>query len=97
VKAAESSNTDDAEQGATLTKALDGVQLLKIAKGNCLQVLHVGPYAAKAEILSTMHNVVMPSEGLTFNGAHHEIYLGDPRKTDPSKLRTILRQPVRHI
>lgn len=39
----------------------------------------------------------MPGLGLTFNGAHHEIYLSDPRRTEPAKLRTILRQPVRPV
>jgi hypothetical protein len=36
----------------------------------------------------------MPERGLTFGQPHHEIYLSDPRKTAPEKLRTILRQPV---
>jgi hypothetical protein len=37
----------------------------------------------------------MPAGGYTFAGRHHEIYLGDPRKVAPEKLRTLLRQPVR--
>ena len=37
----------------------------------------------------------MPGLGLTFGGPHHEIYLSDPRRVEPSKLKTILRQPVR--
>jgi hypothetical protein len=37
----------------------------------------------------------MPAQGVTFAGPHHEIYLSDPRKTTPEKLKTILRQPVR--
>jgi len=37
----------------------------------------------------------MPSRGVTFNGPHHEIYLSDPRKTEPAKLKTLLRQPIR--
>jgi hypothetical protein len=39
----------------------------------------------------------MPAHGLTFNGKHHEIYLGDPRRTAPAKLKTVLRQPVKAI
>src|SRR5215203_6379633 len=38
-----------------------------------------------------------PEHDLAFNGRHHEIYLSDPRKTVPEKLKTILRQPVRHL
>jgi hypothetical protein len=37
----------------------------------------------------------MPENGYVFNGKHHEIYLGDPRKTESVKLKTILRQPVK--
>ena len=36
----------------------------------------------------------MPALGVTFGGRHHEIYLGDPRRSAPEKLRTVLRQPV---
>ena len=39
----------------------------------------------------------MPAHGFDFNGPHHEIYLGDPRKTAPEKLKTILRQPVKQV
>lgn len=64
-------------------------------EGTSLQVLHVGPYDAEGPILSRLHNEFMPENGYEFNGKHHEIYLGDPRKTEPSRLKTILRQPVR--
>ncbi len=37
----------------------------------------------------------MEDEGLVVNGLHHEVYLSDTRETDPEKMRTILRQPVR--
>ena len=46
-------------------------------------------------MLERMHNEVIPSRGLEMTGTHHEIYLGDPRRTAPEKLRTILPQPVR--
>ncbi len=79
---------------AVLT-ALARAQLVTVAEGLCLQVLHVGPYGDESAVLNVMHNEVMPNEHLTFNGPHHEIYLSDPSRTDPSKLKTILRQPVR--
>ena len=66
-----------------------------LSEGESVQVLHVGPYDAEGPILSRLHNEFMPENGYEFNGKHHEIYLGDPRKTEPSKLKTILRQPVR--
>ncbi|MGH3651399.1 GyrI-like domain-containing protein [Glutamicibacter sp.] len=65
-----------------------------LAEGQCVQTLHIGPYDAEAEILAAMHHEFIPGHGLRMTGKHHEIYLGDPRKVAPEKLRTILRQPV---
>ena len=64
-------------------------------EGASLQALHVGSYDAEGPLLARLHDEIMPAKGLTFAGHHHEIYLGDPRKTAPEKLRTILRQPVK--
>lgn len=65
------------------------------AEGLSLQTLHIGSYDDEGPVLARLHDEVMPDKGMDFNGPHHEIYLGDPRMTEPSKLRTILRQPVR--
>ena len=65
-----------------------------IVAGACVQVLHVGPYAEEPETVRKMQ-VLMKENGLTPCGFHHEIYLGDPRRPAPARLRTILRQPVR--
>ena len=54
----------------------------------------VGSYDSEAPVLARLHQEYLPEHGLTFNGRHHEIYLSDPRRTEPAKLRTILRQPV---
>ena len=64
-------------------------------EGPSLQILHVGPYDDEGPTLARLHDEIMPAKGLTFAGRHHEIYLSDPRKTAPAKLKTILRQPVR--
>ncbi|HYY11727.1 MAG TPA: GyrI-like domain-containing protein [Kineosporiaceae bacterium] len=74
---------------------LDDVRLEVLREGRAVQALHVGPYDAEAELLRRMHEEVIPGQGLTMTGRHHEVYLSDPRRTDPAKLRTILRQPVR--
>ncbi len=70
------------------------LRLEKFHEGRCLQKLHVGPFADEAPVLAQLHHELMPSLGFTFNGNHHEIYLSDPRKSPPEKLRTILRQPI---
>lgn len=73
----------------------DAVTHTKRTEGDCLQTLHLGPYSDEAPVLAQLHDEIMPDAGLTFAGPHHEIYLSDPRKSAPEKLRTILRQPVR--
>jgi hypothetical protein len=57
--------------------------------------MHVGPYADEAPTVQLLHDF-MTANGYVQDGLHHEIYLGDPRRCAPEKLRTILRQPVRH-
>ena len=74
--------------------ALDRVRLATYAEGTSVQVLHVGSFDSEAPVLARLHDEYLPNHGLTFNGKHHEIYLSDARRTDPAKLRTILRQPV---
>lgn len=77
--------------------AANKIELRSFAEGLSFQMLFIGPYADEAPVLAELHDLIMPSEGYTFNGAHHEIYLSDPRRTAPEKLKTILRQPVRSI
>jgi len=75
--------------------ALNKLRLEKYHEGLSVQILHIGSYDDEAPVLEKMHNEFMPEKDFVFNGKHHEIYLGDPRKTLPEKLKTILRQPVR--
>lgn len=70
------------------------LRLDQLAEGRCLQALHIGSYDEEGPLLARLHDDVMPSLGVTFGGPHHEIYLGDPRKAAPEKLKTILRQPI---
>ena len=74
--------------------SLDKVRLETLHEGRCVQTLHLGPYDDEAEVLATMHGEFIPRAGLRMTGRHHEIYLSDPRRVAPARLRTILRQPV---
>ncbi|MGD8857179.1 MAG: GyrI-like domain-containing protein, partial [Chloroflexota bacterium] len=60
-----------------------------------VQIMHVGSYDDEGPTLLKLHNEFLPQNSLVENGKHHEIYLGDPRRVAPEKLKTILRQPVR--
>lgn len=64
-------------------------------EGLSVQIMHVGPYSAEAPTIARMHNEFMPENGFVPSGHHHEIYLSDPRKVAPEKMKTVLRQPVR--
>lgn len=74
--------------------AAEHVRLESLSEGRCVQTLHVGPFDGEGPVLQQLHDDIIPSRGLRMTGRHHEIYLSDPRRADPSKLRTILRQPV---
>lgn len=80
---------------ASPNPALDLLRLVELHEGRAVQILHVGSYNDEGPTLARLHNNWMPAHGVTFNGDHHEMYLNDPRRTAPEKLRTILRQPVR--
>jgi hypothetical protein len=70
------------------------VQLEKINEGLCVQMLHIGPYDEESASIAMM-KAFAEQKGKTFHGLHHEIYLSDPRRVAPKKLKTILRMPVR--
>jgi hypothetical protein len=74
--------------------SLEKVRLERLEEGLCVQTLHVGPYDEEAGVLADLQDRYIPGAGLRMTGRHHEIYLSDPRRAEPAKLRTILRQPV---
>jgi hypothetical protein len=63
-------------------------------EGLSAQIMHMGPYAEEGPTIAKLHDF-FHGKGYTFNGRHHEIYLSDPRKCKPGKMRTILRQPIK--
>lgn len=75
----------------------DTLRLEPFDEGLSVQILHVGPYDDEGPTISEIHNEFIPAHGLVENGHHHEIYLSDPRRVQPEKLRTVLRQPVRSV
>jgi hypothetical protein len=74
-----------------------GLRMERFAEGLSVQIMHIGPYSAEAPTIARLHQEFIPENGLTENGHHHEIYLSDPRRTAPEKLKTVLRQPVRRV
>jgi hypothetical protein len=73
--------------------AVERLRLEIFEEGLSLQIMHVGPYAEEPATLSKITGYA-EQNSYRFRGKHHEIYLSDPRRTDPSKLKTVLRHPV---
>lgn len=73
------------------------LRLESFAEGLCAQIMHIGPYDAEGPTIARLHKEFLPENGLTENGHHHEIYLSDPRRAAPEKLKTVIRQPVRRV
>ncbi|MEV4672024.1 MULTISPECIES: GyrI-like domain-containing protein [Actinomadura] len=88
---------DDAKQTALAKKGLPAIADVRyepMHEGLCAQVLHIGPYDDEGPILAELHGEYLAANNLRMTGHHHEVYLGDPRRSAPAKLRTVLRQPV---
>lgn len=89
-----------AVSAATAKKKLDfaPVELLEIDEGLCVQSMHVGPYDSEPATVAAMHEFAAAQgyeEDFSDLRRHHEIYLSDPRKADPAKMKTVIRHPIR--
>lgn len=73
------------------------LRMEKFEEGLCVQIMHIGPFSEEAPTIAKLHQEFLPEQGLVENGHHHEIYLNDPRRTAPEKLKTVLRQPVKKV
>lgn len=80
---------------AKLGEPPESLRLQSFHEGLAVQIMHIGPYSAEGPTILRLHEEFLPANGLVENGKHHEIYLGDPRKAAPEKLRTVIRQPVK--
>jgi hypothetical protein len=75
---------------------LGEVRIRTFAEGLSVQVMHIGPY--DAETATTERLIAFAAEqGYEITGRHHEIYIGDPNRTKPEKLKTALRYGVTKI
>jgi hypothetical protein len=80
--------------------ALSKLHLANFEEGICVQTMHIGPYATEPATIERMRAFALENgyrDRVGPNGKHHEIYLGDPRKADPAKLKTVLRHPLEKI
>ena len=76
------------------------VEFLTYNEGLCVQCMHIGSYDNEPATIEAMHEFAMQNGyeiDITENRYHHEIYLSDPRKCDPAKLKTVVRHPVKEV
>jgi len=76
------------------------LRLERFREGPCVQTMHIGPYATEPATIERMQAFTQESgyqDLVGLGGKHHEIYIGDPRRADPSKLKTVLRHPVQKV
>jgi hypothetical protein len=88
---------DESRQEVAKKKDLPALPRLRFEsyhEGLSMQTLYLGAYADEGPTIAAMH-AFTAEEGYLPNGKHHEIYLGDPRRTAPEKLKTVIRQPIR--
>lgn len=76
--------------------ALSNIRFERYAEGQSAQILYFGPYKDEGPTIARLHAFIHEN-GCELTGKHHEIYLGDPRRTAPENLKTVIRQPVRRI
>jgi hypothetical protein len=74
--------------------ALDQVRFAPYSEGLAAQILHIGSYEDEAPTIQHLHEFI-EDQGYTLSGKHHEIYIGDPNRSAPETLKTIIRQPIR--
>jgi hypothetical protein len=72
------------------------LRLDRFREGRCVQIMHLGDYRREAAgLVRRLHHEILPGHGLVARGHHHEIYLTDPGRVAPEKMRTVVRQPVK--
>ena len=79
---------------------LSKVRLSHFEEGICAQMMHIGPYATEPATIEIMRALAAENgyrDNVGPNGLHPEIYLGDPRKADPAKLKTVVRHPLKKV
>lgn len=77
--------------------ALPKIRFQSFHEGLSDQIMHIGPYSAEGPTIKKLHNFIKEN-GYTFEGLtekHHEIYLSDPHRSAPEKMKTVIRQPIR--
>ncbi|MFA6963527.1 MAG: GyrI-like domain-containing protein [Patescibacteria group bacterium] len=74
--------------------SIDKIRFESYDEGQAAQIMYIGSYSEEGPTIKRIHEKIL-SGGGKLSGKHHEIYLSDPRKADPKKLKTVIRQPFK--
>ncbi|UCF58539.1 MAG: GyrI-like domain-containing protein [Candidatus Bathyarchaeota archaeon] len=74
--------------------ALPKIRFKSFQEGLSAQIMHIGPYSAEGPTIEGLHNYIK-EHGYGLRGKHHEIYLSDPRRSAPERMKTVIRQPMK--
>lgn len=74
--------------------AIAKLRFEEFTEGKCAQIMNIGPFSEEGPNISRVHHYIAEN-GRKLYGKHHEIYLSDIRRADPSKWKTVIRQPMR--
>lgn len=88
---------EEAKRQVDKKKGLSNLTMMRFEsfhEGQVVQIMHIGPYTTEPVTIQRMKNFIKENDFIE-NGKHHEIYLSDPRKAAPEKMKTIIRQPVK--
>lgn len=73
--------------------AISKLRFESFSEGLSVQIMHIGPFSAEGQTIEKIH-IFAKENNYELRGKHHEIYLNDPRKIAPEKMKTIIRQPI---
>lgn len=74
--------------------ALSKLRIESFHEGLSAQIMHIGPYSNEGPTIERIHNFIKKN-GYEMNGRHHEIYISDPRRSAPERMKTVIRQPMK--
>lgn len=77
-------------------RAVSKIRFESLHEGLSAQIMHIGPYSEEESTVQRLHKRIN-ANGYELRGKHHEIYLSDPRKSPPERLKTVIRQPITRV
>ncbi len=79
-----------------MNPGIDKLRFENFIEGLCVQIMHIGPYSTEQTSVKKMQEYATQN-GYEMQHKHHEIYIGNPLRSDPARLKTVLRHPIKPV